>query len=109
MSHSSAKKIKLQLPSEILQAAKTKANLEEKTLEDWLFDLILMRLQQDNRNSVHPLDWGRIDSRIDQRTASLEKQIDTLQERIDRLQQHSVHDAAEKNSVRSHLCSSAMD
>lgn len=99
MPHSSAKKIKLQLPVEILQAAKHKADLEEKTLEDWLFEVILMRLQQDNRNSVHPLDWGRIDSRIDQRTASLEKQIDTLQERIDCLLQKQVLNHVEQNSV----------
>ena len=100
MPHSSAKKIKLQLSPEILQAAKNKADLEEKTLEDWLLEVILLRLQQDNRNSVHPLDWGRIDSRIDQRTASLEKQIDTLQERIDCLfQKQSLNGVIEQNLI----------
>lgn len=45
-----------------------------------------------NKDQVHPLEWGRIDSCIDQRTIFLERRIDILAERLDQLlkQQPSV-------------------
>jgi hypothetical protein len=74
------KKIKLFVPPEIYRLAKAKAEREGKTLEEWLTAIMVQQLHKDT-----PLDWGRIDSRIDQRTISLEHRLDNLAEQLDRL------------------------
>lgn len=81
--NSTDKKVKLSLPANLFQLAVSKAEQEDQTLEAWLSSLIEQNLQ--SQDPVHPLDWGRIDSRIDQRTVFLEQRIDVLAERLNQL------------------------
>lgn len=83
MPNETDKTVKLTLSRELFKAAKLRAKQEDKTLEDWLLDLIEQEL--DNQSSVRADDWGRIDHRIDQRTVFLERRLDGLAEKIDRL------------------------
>jgi hypothetical protein len=77
------KKIKLVFSPEIYKAAKAKADQEGQTLEDWLMAIVQQQLQ--SPEAIQALNWGRIDSRIDQRTIFLERRLDVLADRIDQL------------------------
>jgi hypothetical protein len=77
------KKIKLVFSPDIYRAAKSKADQAGQTLEAWLMTIVLQQL--DPSDSIPALDWGRIDSRIDQRTIFLERRLDVLADRIDQL------------------------
>lgn len=79
----SDKKVKLVLAADLFKAATAQADRTGQTLEDWLLSLVEQHIQGKDR--VQPLDWGRIDSRIDQRTIFLERRIDVLAERVARL------------------------
>lgn len=74
----SFKKIELMLPAELLKAAKQKAGEADQSVSDWILDLIFQKIQDPEQSVMHSLDWGRIDSRIDQRTAFLEQKIESL-------------------------------
>lgn len=80
MANTPEKKIKLFLSSDLYKLAKEKANQTDKTLEEWICSLIEAETQ--GMSAERALDWGRIDSRIDQRTAVIEHQLETLESRI---------------------------
>jgi hypothetical protein len=80
------KKIKLVFSPDLYRAAKIKADQAGQTLEAWLMTIVLQQL--DSSDSIPALDWGRIDSRIDQRTVFLERRLDVLADRLDQLCKH---------------------
>jgi hypothetical protein len=80
------KKIKLVFPPDLYRAAKAKADQSGQTLEEWLMAIVHQQLE--SSETIPPLDWGRIDSRIDQRTIFLERRLDVLSERLDQLCKH---------------------
>ncbi|NET38171.1 MAG: hypothetical protein F6K19_40265 [Cyanothece sp. SIO1E1] len=85
MANITGKKVNLAIPPELLKAAKQRATEEGKTLTDWLIGLMQSELQAPQPQLTTALDWGRIDSRIDQRTAHLERQLEALSNRLEKL------------------------
>ncbi|PSB34122.1 hypothetical protein C7B82_03240 [Stenomitos frigidus ULC18] len=92
-------KVSLLLPPALLKAAKLKATQDEKTLEDWLLSLIRENVQDDQPVALTALDWGRIDSRIDQRIVFLERQVEALADKVTFLlrEQPSLQTSKRKN------------
>ena len=81
---SSDKKIDLRLSSDLAKAAKLKAAQSDQTVQDWILDLITQELQRSKPESLnllelHPIDLGRIDSRIDNR---IEQRMAALEDRV---------------------------
>jgi hypothetical protein len=96
------KKVKLVFAEDLFQSATAEATQKGQTLEEWLLSLVeqhLLELPHQGKAAVQPLDWGRIDSRIDQRTIFLERRIDVLAERIDQLVKQQPQPQSELNSV----------
>jgi hypothetical protein len=85
------KKIDLLLPEELFKALKLKANQTEQPISAWILDLITRELQSEV-SAIQPSDWGRIDSRIDQRTIFLEHKIDHLNNQLHELK-HQLNQA----------------
>lgn len=91
------KKLSLLLSSELYKAAKLKAAHDDLTLTDWVLALIHRELQE-----AHPseaLNLGRIDSRIDLRTASLQQQVDSLAEKLESILKECRSSAQSNDSV----------
>jgi hypothetical protein len=91
MANVSAKKITLSLSSDLFKAAKLRAAQTDQSLTDWIVDLIREELQRESQDVITGLDWGRIDSRIDQRTAALERQLELLTSKVDYLLDERSH------------------
>lgn len=89
MSTSPFKKLTLQLPTDLLKAAKCRAQAQEQTLAEWVLQLIQQDLQAQEAPVIPASDWGRIDSRIDQRTAFLERRLDLLATQMQSLMSES--------------------
>ncbi len=85
MASTTLKKLDIQIPVEVYQAAKTKAAQEGKSISAWVAFLIQSAVQQEEPQAISALDWGRIDSRIDGRTALLEGQIEKLTNQVEQL------------------------
>jgi hypothetical protein len=85
MARNSMKKVELSVSLELFKAAKLKADEENQSLPDWIIGLIQSKLQQEEAQVITSLDLGRIDSRIDQRTAYLERQIEELVRKVELL------------------------
>jgi hypothetical protein len=85
MASTTVKKLDIQLSVEVYKAAKTKAAQAGQPLSEWVASLIAAVLQQEEPEAISALDWGRIDSRIDQRTALLERQIEKLTNQVEQL------------------------
>lgn len=84
------KKVTLLCPPELYKAAKLKAAENNQSLAEWVVDLIREQCQDESKHTSTALDWGRIDDRIDQRTAILERQIEILTEKIEYLLKEQV-------------------
>jgi len=88
MTNNVAKKVKLVFSPELFKAAKSRAALAGQPLEDWVLALIEQHVY--DKEPVQALDWGRIDSRIDQRTIFLERRLEVLAKRVDQLLKQSL-------------------
>lgn len=85
MANTTGKKVDLLLPPELYKAAKVRAMEGNQPLAEWVVDLIRKQLQDEAKQTAVALDWGRIDARIDQRTAALERQVELLTRKIEHL------------------------
>ena len=85
MANITGKKVDLLLPPELYRAAKSRAAEDSQPLAEWILDLIRKQLQDEAKLSSVALNWGRIDDRIDQRTAALERQVEVLTSKIEHL------------------------
>lgn len=85
MASTTLKKLDIQIPVEVYKVAKTKAAQEGKSISEWVTFLIQSAIQQEEPQAISALDWGRIDSRIDERTAMLERRIEELAKQVEQL------------------------
>lgn len=83
MAKTTDKKVNLLIPVELLKAAESRASEDGKPLADWIVEAIRQQVQTEVELTALARTWGRIDSRIDQRTASLEQRIEFLTNKID--------------------------
>jgi len=83
MANTSGKKVSLLFSPALLKAAKLKAAENEQSLEDWLLSLVQKQLQDNQAGTMTALDWGRVDSRIDQRIVFLERQVEALADNLE--------------------------
>lgn len=88
----SSKKVSFTLSPDVLKAAKLRAEQESKSVPDWISDLMQAVLQDDMPAQPTALDWGRIDSRIDQRTASLDRRLEAIERKVEALQRSLILD-----------------
>ncbi|HEY9658966.1 MAG TPA: hypothetical protein V6C65_10975 [Allocoleopsis sp.] len=101
MANTTGKKVDLLLPPELYKAAKVRAMEDSQPLAEWIAELVRKQLQDEAKQTAVALDWGRIDDRIDQRTAALERQIEMLSRKIEHLlkEQAIQHPLEETSSV----------
>jgi hypothetical protein len=85
MTHTNLKKLEIKLPTEVYKIIKLKASEENQSVQEWITTLVEAAIQTAPQSDISALDWGRIDSRIDQRTAMLEQQVDRLSVQIEQL------------------------
>jgi hypothetical protein len=88
----SPKKVSLTLPPDLLKAAKLRAEQEGKSVPNWIADLVQAVLQDDILAQPTALDWGRIDSRIDQRTAFVDRRLEAIERKVEALQRSLILD-----------------
>lgn len=79
------KKVDLLFPHDLYKAAKSRAAQADQPLAEWVVDVIRQHVQDEAQHTSVALDWGRIDDRIDQRTAALERQIELLTKKVEQL------------------------
>ena len=95
MANPAMKKVEIQLPSEVYKTAKLQATQDGKSLPEWIATLVEAATQTTESSAaepqtaesqtISPLDWGRIDSRIDQRIAMVERHVEKLAEQVAKL------------------------
>lgn len=86
MANTDPKKVDIYLPPALYKAAKLQAMQAGQSVQDWFVCLVETAIQRAEPNpSISALDWGRIDSRIDQRTGMLERQIEHLAQQVQQL------------------------
>lgn len=102
MASTTLKKLDIQIPAEVYKAAKTKAAQEGKPISEWIIALIQSAVQQEEPQAISALDWGRIDSRIDERTALLERQIEKLTNQVEQLSKLNLSPALTYPSFTKH-------
>lgn len=78
MANDQEKKVTLSLSADLYKRAKAKATLNDTSLDAWVLNLIQAAVDNPQGADLNGFDWGRIDSRIDSRIASLERQLDSF-------------------------------